>query len=209
MKLITLSTFIAIAISSCTSNNEPTASTYEQEIQQHRQAYKEDFIKEERSPLKGDDTSYIRFYPIDERYNVMATLKLTPDAPVFELPTYSGKTKSYRKYGVLTFTINDTTTELSVYQSQKLIQQADYKNHLFVPFTDGTIANGESYGGGRYIDLSLEDVKDGKIAVDFNKCYNPYCAYAGGYSCPIPPDENKLAITIRAGEKAYDKEIAH
>lgn len=199
----------AWGISSCSDKATQTATTYEQEIMTHRQHYKEDFIKEERSPLKGEDTGFIRFFPINESYKTMAELSLTPESPVFELPTYSGKTKSYRKYGILSFTLKDTLVELSVYQSQKLIQQEEYKNHLFVPFTDGTIVNAETYGGGRYIDLSLEDVKEGKIELDFNKCYNPYCAYADGYSCPIPPDENKLAISIRAGEKAYGKEIEH
>jgi uncharacterized protein (DUF1684 family) len=39
------------------------------------------------------------------------------------------------------------------------------------------------------------------VALDFNLAYNPYCAYADRYSCPIPPVENKLLIEIRAGEK--------
>ena len=94
--------------------------------------------------------------------------------------------------------------KLSVYQSQKLITRTEYKNHLFVPFTDGTTYT-ESYGGGRYLDLLQTDIKDGKIELDFNKCYNPYCAYAGGYSCPIPPNENKLNIPIKAGEQLFGR----
>jgi hypothetical protein len=60
-----------------------------------------------------------------------------------------------------------------------------------------------TYGGGRYIDLSLKDIKEGKITLDFNKCYNPYCAYSDGFSCPIPPSENYLSTEIRAGEKVF------
>ena len=63
----------------------------------------------------------------------------------------------------------------------------------------------ETYGGGRYIDLTITDIKNNLIELDFNKCYNPYCAYSDGYSCPIPPDENNLKIKIEAGEKKFAK----
>ena len=76
------------------------------------------------------------------------------------------------------------------------------KDHLFVPFKDWT--NGEeSYGGGRYIDLKTGDITDGKITIDFNKCYNPWCAYSDGYNCPIPPVENHFELKIEAGEKMW------
>ncbi len=188
-------------ITSCSTNNK-----YAEEIATYRQHYKQEFIDEERSPLKGDDTAHLRFFPADESYKVTATLELTPDEQPFELPTYSGKTKTYRKYGILSFSLKDTAVQLAVYQSQKLIQKSEYKNYLFVPFTDGTTYT-ETYGGGRYLDLDKTDISNGKIVLDFNKCYNPYCAYAGGYSCPIPPDENKLTIAIKAGEKIYGKEM--
>ena len=45
--------------------------------------------------------------------------------------------------------------------------------------------------------------KDDVIVIDFNKAYNPYCEYTYGYSCPIPPNENKLSVAIEAGEKSY------
>jgi uncharacterized protein (DUF1684 family) len=87
-----------------------------------------------------------------------------------------------------------------------LLKDPKYKDHLFIPFTDGTTYT-ETYGGGRYIDLSVNDIKNGKIELDFNKCYNPYCAYAGGFNCPIPPVENRLPVAIKAGEKLYGKAV--
>lgn len=196
-----ISALLAIGvISGCTQ-----AQTYNDSIQQHRAAYKMEFITDDHSPLKAADTAYLRFFKPDESYRVAATLELTPDEAPFELPTYSGVTKTYRKYGILHFKIHDTAVELSVYQSQKLIKQAEYADLLFVPFTDGTTYT-ESYGGGRYLDLSQKDVDNGKIILDFNKCYNPYCAYAEGYSCPIPPTENRLQVSIKAGEKLFGKE---
>jgi uncharacterized protein (DUF1684 family) len=82
----------------------------------------------------------------------------------------------------------------------------EYKDHLFLPFTDLTSGE-ETYTAGRYIDLSFEDIIDNKVVIDFNKAYNPYCAYVSGkYNCPIPPRENTLSVAILAGEKNYGKE---
>ncbi len=78
----------------------------------------------------------------------------------------------------------------------------DFENYLFLPFTDLTNGNG-TYGGGRYIDLEIP--KGDTMVIDFNKSYNPYCAYNGKYSCPIPPKENDLNIAIKAGVKNYSK----
>lgn len=66
---------------------------------------------------------------------------------------------------------------------------------------DGT----ESYGGGRYIDCVINDIRNSTLMLDFNKAYNPYCAYVTGYNCPIPPREKDLPVAIHAGEKNYGK----
>jgi uncharacterized protein (DUF1684 family) len=71
-------------------------------------------------------------------------------------------------------------------------------------FTDGTSGN-ESYDVGRYLDFRMSDIKNNKIVIDFNKAYNPYCAYEKGYNCPIPPKENNVSMPIRAGEKKFNK----
>jgi uncharacterized protein (DUF1684 family) len=192
----------AVAISCCPFILHAQQS-YKQEIANYRQQYKQDFITEERSPLKGNDTAYLRFFAPYERYKITATFKVSPDAKPFDMPTHSGKTKKFRQYGVLNFKINDTAVQLSVYQNLSLLKED--KEHLFVPFTDGT-SYIETYAGGRYIDLSIKDIKNNKIVIDFNKCYNPYCAFADGYNCPIPPVENRLPVAIPAGEKLFGKE---
>jgi uncharacterized protein (DUF1684 family) len=88
---------------------------------------------------------------------------------------------------------------LNVYQSHTLREKEGYKDYLFLPFTDLTNGN-ETYGSGRYIDLRIPERET--IIIDFNKAYNPYCAYNYGYACPIPPKENKLKVEIRAGVMA-------
>lgn len=183
-------------------------NSYQDSILQFRQHYKNEFLTDERSPLKEADTSYLRFYEPDARYRVHAKITLTPNAKTFDMPTASGKTKKYKQYGIATFSINDTLVKLQVLQSQKLIMEAQYKDYLFIPFQDFTNYT-ETYGGGRYIDLSITDIKDGWIEIDFNKCYNPWCAFGTGYSCPIPPAYNKLPIAIKAGEMNFGKEVEH
>jgi uncharacterized protein (DUF1684 family) len=104
----------------------------------------------------------------------------------------------------LTFRVHDTALHLFVYQLQFLLGKEDTKNDLFVGFTDLTSA-ADTYGGGRYIDCVIGDIHDGVMVLDFNKAYNPYCAYTTGYNCPIPPKENDLPVAILAGEKNYGK----
>jgi hypothetical protein len=175
---------------------------YEEEMAAFRKKYKEDFIREERSPLKAKDTAFIRFYPINSSYAVWADLSLTPDAPVFDMLTHSGKKQQYRQYARATFKIKSKKYTLNIYQSLKLTAKEEMKNHLFLPFNDLTNYK-STFGGGRYIDLSTIEIHNNKIWLDFNKCYNPYCAYKEGYSCPIPPSENRLNTRIEAGEQLF------
>ena len=82
------------------------------------------------------------------------------------------------------------------------MKEEGYEDYLFLPFLDDT--NGEeSYGGGRYIDCRIPE--GDTIEIDFNKAYNPYCAYNENYSCPIVPRENYLAIEVKAGVKVFKK----
>lgn len=204
MKLIAL--YILLLVQGIAAFGQ--SATYVQHIAKHRTHYKLEFLEVERSPLKAKDTANLRFFAPDERYRVTAKVILTPEAISFDMPTVSGKTKKYRQYGWLTFNIRDAAVKLQVFQSLKLMEDPKYKDHLFVPFTDGTTYT-ETYGGGRYLDLSLQDIHNGMVELDFNKCYNPWCAYASGYSCPIPPPENRMPVSIRAGEMNYAGATEH
>ena len=85
-------------------------------------------------------------------------------------------------------------------QEQRLEAHVDEDEYLRLDFKDTT--NGDTtYVGGRF--LVAEMPKDGKIIVDFNRAYNPPCAYTDYATCPLPPLENRLPIRIEAGEKAY------
>ncbi len=169
------------------------------------QAFVDDY-KLNHGVVKNGDKQYLQFFPIDEKARIKAHFEPVKNAEWFSLPTSSGRTKMYRQYGKLSFLYEGSMQVLYVYQSQALLQDPKHMDHLFLPFTDLTTGK-ESYETGRYIDLAVSDIKGSQITVDFNKSYNPYCAYVTGiYSCPIPPKENRLKVAIRAGEKKYIKE---
>ena len=107
---------------------------------------------------------------------------------------------------MLTFKLHDSLLHLYVYQFEALMKKEKLKDYLFVPFGDAT-SGFESYGGGRYIEFYISDIKNNQVILDFNKAYNPYCAYTTGYNCPIPPLENLLIVAIPAGEKNYGKKV--
>lgn len=115
------------------------------------------------------------------------------------MKTTSSRTPMYVKYGEISFEIDGKKLKLDVFQNLDLIKMnPKYKNSLFLPFTDLT-SGVTSYGGGRYLDLEIP--KKRKFTLDFNKAYNPYCAYAPGYSCPLTPKQNDLEVEVLAGVK--------
>lgn len=182
------------------------AQTYTQILADYRADYMQGFLDEENSPLKKGELKYLDFYPADSTYVIEAVFKRTVDAVPFNMPTSSGKLKQYVMFGIAEFKIDDSFLTLSVYQSITLRETDEYKDYLFIPFNDETNAE-TTYGGGRYLDLEISEIRDNTLVIDFNKAYNPYCAYSDGYSCPIPPQENKLHVRIEAGEKNYRKKI--
>ncbi len=144
----------------------------------------------------------IAFFKIKLKYRVVAKLVLTPNEVPFEMLRSKGNTGTYRKYGEATFTLNGKVCKVNVYQYMKLINDAQYKDDLFLPFKD--LSNGKkTYGGGRFLELKIPAGDD--LIIDFNKAFNPLCCYHNPkYSCPIPPAENHLGVEILAGEKMYE-----
>ncbi|OEJ98888.1 hypothetical protein A8C32_06785 [Flavivirga aquatica] len=158
-----------------------------------------------KSPLKDKDRKNFKgldFFKFDSTYVVKASLFRTPDTKWFNMKTTTNRVSEERIFGVLSFEIEDETFKLNIYQGKDLIKEKGFEDYLFLPFLDET--NGvESYGGGRYIDTRIPE--GDVMLIDFNKAYNPYCAYNEKYSCPIVPRENYLKIKIKAGVKVFDK----
>ncbi len=116
------------------------------------------------------------------------------------MKTTGTRLPEYVKYGELIFLLNENEFKLNLYQNVELIKKEGYADYLFLPFSDLTCGK-ESYLGGRYIDMRIP--KGDKVTIDFNKAYNPYCAYNHKYSCPIVPLDNDLEIEILAGVKKF------
>jgi len=174
---------------------------YQKSIIEFQDKLNEEFRNPDESPLTVEDREKfdsLAFFPIDEKFRVLAKFERIENAIPFEMKTTTDRLPVYEIYGVATFTLDDIEYKLNIYQSLSLREKEEFKSYLFLPFTDAT-NGGETYGGGRFIDLLIPE--GDQIVIDFNMSYNPYCAYNHSYSCPIPPEENDLNCEIRAGVK--------
>ena len=136
----------------------------------------------------------IDYYPIDPKWRVEA--KWVPFKPAHELeiPNVLGTVDKMPVPGKAVFERDGKTYELL-----PVLEEADAKEVWFI-FADKTSAK-ETYGGGRFLYSDMP--KDVKIVIDFNKAYNPPCAFTPHATCPLAPPENRLAIPVTAGEKKY------
>ena len=96
----------------------------------------------------------------------------------------------------LEFTIKDNTYSLALFRNENNV--ADY----FLPFKDETNTI-STYGAGRYLPINFAG--ETEVEIDFNRAFNPYCAYNEKYSCPLTPRKNHLDVAIKAGIKDFKK----
>jgi uncharacterized protein (DUF1684 family) len=155
---------------------------------------KDQFFKAHpQSPLsldQQDSFTGLSYYPPNPALDlVLAVDPLPPGDNEIVIETTSGDQRRYQRYGHIHFDVDGRPVELTIY---------DAPHGYFLPFVDAN-AGSETYAAGRY--LEPEETDDGQFHVDFNLAYNPYCAYASGWSCPITPAENRLSVAILAGEK--------
>ncbi len=197
MKIIAFLTFIICFGSTLYAQYDSAAAL--KDILQFQDELNNEYRSPETSPLSKEKRmsfARINFFATDLRYTVTAKFTRTPDENFFNMPASGKENKAYVKYAEVTFSLLGQRYKLNVYQSLELLQNRKYRDYLFIPFRDATSGE-ETYGGGRYIDL-LIPLSD-TISIDFNKAYQPYCAYTEGYNCPIPPKENYLPVKIEAG----------
>ncbi len=169
-------------------------SFYFDAVELHR-ADKNRFLRSNPNSPITDRANFtgLNYYPVNPAFRFVLRLNRATKPEPLTLPTSSGDERPLWRIGVVSFEIDGQTAQLAVYQGE-----AD--DGLFVPFRDAT-SGVETYGAGRY--LEPEEAGPDEIVLDFNLAYNPFCAYANHYSCPLPPAENHLAVAIRAGEKDY------
>jgi uncharacterized protein (DUF1684 family) len=167
------------------------------ELDEFRRDKDEFFRDDPRSPLTPEQRANfagLSYFPENPRLRIEAELGTGVDLDEdIVMQTTTGGTQVYRRAGKVRFEVDGQPAEITLYKSPD-------QHELFVPFRDAT-SGSETYGAGRYLEVGPP--MDGRVVVDFNDAYNPYCAYNPEWSCPIPPGENWLAVPIRAGEKDF------
>nr|WP_024890716.1 DUF1684 domain-containing protein [Luteimonas huabeiensis] len=134
----------------------------------------------------------LRFWEPDRGWRVPARFVPHPPGRTLEIVNILGQTEAMPNPGAVEFERDGRTWRLEA------IGDGD---GLFLMFADGTSGHG-SYGAGRYLDAAAPDA-DGRVTLDFNRAYNPPCAYTLHATCPLPPSANRLRLPIAAGEQAY------
>lgn len=177
-------------------------SSYVATIRKERREKNMSFRGSKGSPLEDTDRATfdsLAYFPPDIIYRVDADYKVFSRPDTVQMPLTTGEAEPYLKFGQASFTLEGQRHSLFLYLKVNTTDSS-----LFVPFTDQTNGS-ETYEGGRFLDVEKPAPDAGLITLDFNKAYNPYCVYNYNYSCPVPPRANRLAIAVRAGEKAYAK----
>ncbi|MFL5732210.1 MAG: DUF1684 domain-containing protein [Chloroflexia bacterium] len=182
-------------------SDQQTRDDSARQIEAFRRQKDKFFRESPDSPLLHEDKhqfEHLNYYPVDPEFRVTATLVPDVHPGTFRVQTTTGDYKEYTRIGRLEFMLGGQTLSLTAF-----VPPADepmHGNRIFVPFRDATSAK-ETYGAGRYLDLNKREGNE--YVLDFNRAYNPFCAYSPYYSCPLPPGENNLPVEIRAGEMQF------
>jgi len=196
--------FPVLFLSACSESSKSSRISSESSSPVLRERMEKDlfFKSEENSPILLHEKSGFRglnYYPVNPNLRFSAKLHRYPRPDRIRLGTNTGEIRGGLRYGYFDFKVGAQTCRLQVY---RLEDAANHEASLFIPFRDATSGQ-ETYGAGRYIDL--KENTSGVYDLDFNRAYNPFCAYNTEYSCPLPPAENTLTVPIRAGEKKYSR----
>ncbi len=192
--LAAIGTFLTITL---IYNLSSSNGSYEEKIEASRADLIYFYKSSGQSPFKGTALPVkLKFFPVDVAYRVKATVSMFENGPLTMLQTSGDKPRTYRKYCTLTFDLQGQSNVLTVYQNE------EDASDLLLPFTDATTGN-ETYGAGRYVDLAKHPRDGEPYTLDLNLSKNPFCAYNHEYSCTLPPEENALNISVKAGEKTY------
>lgn len=150
------------------------------------------FAHHPQSPLRHTQVHSfqgLNYFPVNPDLRLEVDVEPFDERQEITMQTSTGDTQTYRRFGRFRFQVEGQEAELTIFSDE---------HGYFLPFVD-SLAGVETYPAGRY--LEPERLSNGKLLVDFNLAYNPYCAYNELYSCPLTPFENRLKVPVRAGEK--------
>jgi uncharacterized protein (DUF1684 family) len=206
--LICLGSLTAVAgFQACNRKAPDQPAPFEDALLRGRHERDLSFRSSSDSPLPAGQKSQLKgldYYPPNPALRFKVKLNRYQIPQAVRIGTNTGEIRTGLRYGYFEFEVDGRDCRLQVYRlDDSPAQGAPY---LFVPFRDAT-SGSETYAAGRYIDL--RENTTGDYDLDFNRAYNPSCAYRSDFSCPIPPEENRLAVPIRAGERKYPSVGGH
>lgn len=175
---------------------------YSEELKKEREEKDMMMKTGDDSPFAKSKESFtgLNYFEPDLKYRIVADLVPVQNKNLVVLPTSDGKEKRYQEYAYAEFTLDGIFCKLLILE---IIDQGPFRGTLFLAFADETSAK-ETYGAGRYLDIKKVPGAS-NVTLDFNRAYNPYCAYSDVFSCPFPPKDNILKIAIKAGERNYSE----
>ncbi|HKQ59811.1 MAG TPA: DUF1684 domain-containing protein [Candidatus Polarisedimenticolaceae bacterium] len=174
------------------------------ELARERAAKDAQFRTDPQTPLLAADVAGftgLQYWPPDPRYYFMGPLHAYPQPQRFTITTTGGAQRPCEKVGWIEFELEGRPRRLQVYRLLDLESHGNGED-LFLPLVDAT-AGEATYPAGRYVEL--RGAAGGPYVLDFNRAYNPSCAYGdpGRFACPVTPPENRLDARIEAGERGY------
>jgi len=150
-------------------------------------------VKDKRNPARSRFAG-LDYFPVDLKWRLKARFEPYDPPKITPIVNVLGMVDNMTSPGVLVFEVNGKS-----YRLDPVLEKGS--KQLFIIFGDKTTGK-ETYGAGRYLYADPAG-DDGKVVLDFNKAYNPPCAFTEFATCPLPPRQNRLAIRVEAGEKKY------
>ena len=150
-------------------------------------------LKDKEHPVRRDFMG-VDYFELSEKWRVESTFIPSVKPGTISIQNIVGMTIEQPSPGKLSFEIDRKIYTLDVLDGGE--------DTFFIIFGDRT--NGKTtYGAGRYM-YPEKPGKDNKVLLDFNKSFNPPCAFTEFATCPLPPPQNILDLRVTAGEKAYE-----
>ena len=179
-----------------------TPPQWETMLAQSREAKDRQFRTTPDSPLAPDqkaDFAGLEYFEADPALYFVGPINYLEKPEPLEMITTAGQARPCERIGWIEFEIAGAKQSLQVY---RMTDNPVAAEDLFLPFQDATTGE-ETYPAGRY--LELDGPIGGPYVLDFNKAYNPYCAYGypERFACPVTPKANRLEVRIAAGERGF------
>jgi uncharacterized protein (DUF1684 family) len=192
---------IILMTGACSESGDPALASYITEIEEYRAEYNDYMKTDQNSPFnyKGKvEFHELNYFDIDPAFKFSSKLFEYDSQDTVSVFGTKGEERKIVRHGYVVFEYGGAKIRIHVYEGST----KNGEKYHSIWFTDKT-TNEESYGVGRYLNFTKNEDPEYIYQIDFNKAFNPYCAYSKEYSCAIPTKEDYLDIAINAGEKKF------